>query len=445
MALKDVQNKLAALIAEGEGIAAKGELTDADARRIEEIFTESKPLKTQIESLKNFGGVSDWAKQSGGMLPLATPATVIGAREDGAVTVEDKGNSILYGVDGMPLVPERALKAIKSAEYKDAFRSYLRAAGREERMGEAAVKTLQEGSDTAGGYLVVDDMQNRVIAKEPTPLSVAGRVTRLTTSKDAITFPKVPYTTDNLYTTPMRVTWTGEIPAAATTHRVTDPSFGQARIPIYTAMMSLPLTRDMIEDSGFDILGWCSDKFRETIDLLYENMILNGAGVAQPWGITANTAAIAAYVASGAAGDVTGDGFVNTAFALPPQYDTNSVWVMSKLDTGKRVFKLKDGEGRYLWGVASEGGGLAIPSIRRDLLGYPILYSELMPTVAANSYSVIFGDLKGYYLVNRVGFSIEVLRELYAETNTVLLLGRIRFGGALVEDWRLRLMKMAAS
>jgi HK97 family phage major capsid protein len=61
-----------------------------------------------------------------------------------------------------------------------------------------------------------------------------------------------------------------------------------------------------------------------------------------------------------------------------------------------------------------------------------------MPNTGANNYPIIFGDLRGYYLVNRVGFSVQVLRELYAETNQILLLGRVRFGGGVGEEWRIK-------
>jgi HK97 family phage major capsid protein len=64
-----------------------------------------------------------------------------------------------------------------------------------------------------------------------------------------------------------------------------------------------------------------------------------------------------------------------------------------------------------------------------------------MPNVGTSTYPIIFGDLKGYYHVDRVGFSIQVLRELYAESNQILLLGRLRFGGQVAEDWRLKLLQ----
>ena len=51
---------------------------------------------------------------------------------------------------------------------------------------------------------------------------------------------------------------------------------------------------------------------------------------------------------------------------------------------------------------------------------------------------MVFGDLSGYYLVHRVGFSIQVLREVEALRNRLVLVGRMRFGGAVAEPWKLK-------
>src|SRR6185312_15848663 len=109
--------------------------------------------------------------------------------------------------------------------------------------------------------LVPDDILSRIVAKEPTPTSVQGRVTQMQTGRDAVSMPKVNYSTDDLYTTGIRVTWTGEVPASSTTMRVTEPVWGQIRIPVYTAMMSMPLGNDAIEDALFPVVSWITGKF----------------------------------------------------------------------------------------------------------------------------------------------------------------------------------------
>jgi HK97 family phage major capsid protein len=68
-----------------------------------------------------------------------------------------------------------------------------------------------------------------------------------------------------------------------------------------------------------------------------------------------------------------------------------------------------------------------------------------MPAIAANAYPILFGDLRGYYIVDRVGLSVEVLREIRALRGEVVVYARKRVGGQLVHDWRLKDMKLAAS
>lgn len=443
MALVDIQTKIKTLVDESKTLAAKADLSDDDLKRIEAISAEGQGLQRQMDALKKAGEFAAWAGQSAGGLPLAAPsgARVEGTRPAGEANVtyqtDGKGHkSILVNDDGEMLVDAKTFKTLTDPEYGRAFKGYLRLGLN--GIKSDALKVLQEGVDTSGGFLVPEDILNRLIAKEPAPTNIAGRVQTLNTTRDSITIPKIVYTTDNQYTTGMRVTWTGEIPAAATTARVTEPSFGQVRIPIFTAMMSLPLTNDMIEDSAVDIVGWCTRKFQETNELLFDNMIINGGGATQPDGILINAQFVSNDVHTGAASSLTWDGLLNLLYALPPQYDRNATVIMNKTNCALALSKLQDGNGRPYWTVGAGDYGLAGQRINRDLVGYPVLFNEFMPNVSAGLYPIVFGDFTGYYLVRRIGFSIQVLRELYAETNQVVLLGRVRFGGQLVEDWRLR-------
>ncbi len=435
MGMEDIRLKIAALATECDTLAAKAVLADADLARIEAITAERGQLERQTAALGELGKVKSWTGQSAGMVNL------VGMQPAGTATATERRDtsgkkSVLLSDEGEALIDAKVYQAISSGDYGRAFRSYLRVGA--QGLKSEGLKVLQEGLDTSGGYLVPEDIQNRIIAREPAPTNLAGRVSTFNTTRDSIAIPKVVYTTDNLYTSGMRVTWTGEVPASSTAHRVTEPSFGQVRIPIYTAMMSLPLTNDMVEDSAIDLVSWCTGKFSETIDLLMDNMIANGTGVAQPSGILINADFVSNDVHTGAASALTWDGLLNLLYALPEQYDRNSVVVMNKTNCALALSKLVDGNGRPYWTTGSGDYGLAGQRINRDLLGYPVLFNAFMPNVSAGLYPIIFGDLTGYYLVRRVGFSIQVLRELYAETNQVLLLGRVRFGGQLVEDWRIR-------
>ncbi len=240
------------------------------------------------------------------------------------------------------------------------------------------------------------------------------------------------------------MTWTGEIPASATTHRVTEPVFGQVRVPVYTAMMSIPITMDLIEDSAVALLPWLEARFSETIDLLRDNVILNGTGLGQPSGLLINPGGTdqPTTVNLNTSGSViTADGIVALGYSLPEQYDEDARWVFNKTSTGAAIAQLKDGQSRYLWGMGYQDSGLS-PAIRgRELLGYPVNYSGFMPNAGSNAFPILFGDFRGFYLVEKVGLTVQVLRELYAETNQILLLARIRLGGVIAEPWRIRVGK----
>lgn len=434
--LKDLQTQFATQMHDFETLAAKADLSQEDHERLDLLLTGAKATKAGIEQAREQITLAEWGQQTTGVLPLASGDAVKANR------VHVEGFSPADDIEG--LIDEDTWGKISAPAYKSAFREYLRAGGLQ-GMKSASIKTLQEGSDVAGGFLVPAEILARVIAKEPAPTSVQGRVMQMNTGRDALVIPKVNYTTDDIYTTGMRITWTGEIPSSSTVQRVTDPIFGQVRIPVHTAMMSIPVSQDLIDDANFDLMGWLSGKFGETRDLLLEDKILNGTGIGQPAGILLNPGGTnqPALVQSGSSGNATADTLIQLGFALPPQYDDSAAFIMEKTVTARSVAQLKDGNGRYLWGMGVDDSGLRVGVKGRNLLGYDVVLNQFMPTQAASSNSIIFGDLKGYYLVNRVGLSIQVLRELYAETNQVLILGRVRFGGQVAEDWRLKVYQNA--
>lgn len=330
--------------------------------------------------------------------------------------------------------------AVQHKGYNGAFESYLRQG--KNAMGGTDLKTLTIGSDAAGGFLVPEDYQTELIKKMATLATIRARARVATTSRDVGKWPKIQWTTDDKYTSGVRLTWTGESPSSSSVHRVTDPVYGLYSIPVHTAMASMPLSNDLIEDSAFDVLGMSSDLLSEAFVLGENDAFLNGNGIGRPMGLLTQVDGDGpAKVVSGTASTLTADGLVDLAFALPAQYETNAAWIMAK-GTEKVIRKLKDGNNDYLWPVWNQVGGFG--PAPRELLGFPTLRDEFVPAVAANSYPIVFGDMKGYLILDRVGLSIQRLNELYAETNITLLLARKRVGGQTIEPWRIKVQKVSA-
>jgi HK97 family phage major capsid protein len=449
-----MNEKLKALIADFNAKSAKrdellgkGEaITQEDIEAVKLANEELKGIQTQITDLRSLVNDSEELKKFASDPVLKMPvgaAQAVGMIPAGQaqVTTNEQGAVIEGDCLG---IPERQQKAIQTDGYKRAFIKYCRGFGMMDALDAIDRKTLQEGIDSSGGYLVPVDILNRIIQKKPAPTRVNGRVTRLQTSRDLVSMPRVVYATDDIYTTGVRATNTGEIPSSSTAARVTDPVFGQTQIQIGTWMLSMPLTNDVVEDSAFPLLNWASGKFDETIGLLYDNQIENGTGVgSNPHGILKNPGGTdePGVTLSGTADNIDADQLRKIPFDVPEQYiNDNTCWVMNRGNCGKAVSLLKDSQNRYLFLDGQTYPGLVGRS-PDQLAGYPIVYSAFMPDIGDGKFPLIFGDLRGYYLVERIAFSVQILRELYAETNQLLMLGRLRFGGVVAEPFTLRIGK----
>jgi HK97 family phage major capsid protein len=333
--------------------------------------------------------------------------------------------------------------AVQKKGYESAFECYLRYGkdGLEGRPSDR--KTLSEGVDTAGGFLVPEDYQARIIKRLPTFATIRPNAMVIQTSRDVVTIPRVNYSSDDKYTSGIRITWTGEQPASATTHRVTDQVYGVEKIPVHTGMASQPISNDLIEDSVFDVIGFSSELFAENIGVGEEAVFTLGTGVAQPMGLMTQVAGAGpAAVNIGASSLITAAGVIDVFYGLPAQYRQRAQWGINSTSMAN-VEGLTDDNGRYIVSSMVNGSSLETPIVER-LKGKPVLYNEHLADEGSNAYPVFFGDLSGYYIVDRVGLSIQVLKERYAEENLTLLLAKKRVGGYCAEPHKIKAGKTPA-
>lgn len=452
MNLEELRKKYSALIAQARQLADqfKGkEMPKETATEIEGILGQADEVKAQIDLAERLEAGESFLSEPTGAKAASTTWRTAGP-DEGNVPVDVKAWREIEILN--PLGERKTLRyhvpiAVQAKDYPAAFEAYLRK-GRD-AMGAQDRKTLSEGVDSAGGFLVPADMQGSILKKVATVAAIRSRARVISTSRDLVKWPKVVYTADDKYTSGVRLTWTGETPASATVHRATEPVFGEEQIPVNTAMASMPLTNDLLEDAAFDVLGQVSDLMGEAFALGEDDVFINGSGAGRPQGILSHpnasviyTTAGGMYVKTASAAALTGDGLIELETRLPAQYESNAVFLMNKATKGA-IRKLKDASNQYLYPPYLAGGPLAGVA-PEQLMGYPIVKDEFMPDIAANAFPVIFGDLSGYLVVDRVGLSVQVLRELYAETNIALVLARKRVGGQLIESYRLRTHKCEA-
>ncbi len=356
----------------------------------------------------------------------------------------------MVGEAGPGTFGEKQWATLSTFEYKRDFALYLRKGN---RFADLCTKTLMDGMDDQGGVFAPAELIARVIGRLPAPTQLRSLVTTLTIGRDTLIMPRKQYSdSTDQYTTAFRVTWTGEIPSDGTglVARVNDSNLlGNIEVPVHTAMLNAPVTRNLIEDSAFPIQAWLESELAQVIDLTYEDMILNGSSIGQPTGILFGAASGNAetspnypeVILSSTAGGIDYGQLIDLQTALAPQYENEGTrWCMNKKSTYRALNKLLDSQNRPLFTTGYEDSGL-VRARGRVLLGDEVVLSQFMPAIGASAFPLIYGDLKGYYVAQRVGFSIQVLDQTLAKANQIELVGRIRFGGKPIEPWRLKVGK----
>lgn len=446
-----------------QAIVDKPDFTDADLAESNRIHDEIKSLKATIgryneqERLK--GANADdlkWLNEPVNRVPhVGTESNgtrVLGATKDGTLVPQEDGTMkyISYFASKDSDI-KNSYGMIVTPEYQKDWCDHV-FRGR----GAGSLKSISEGLDPQGGFWAPPQLLPGIVDRKPTPTRIAGRCNRVTATSDRATIASVNYRgeTDDpsamLYSTGIRATLVpeqnvGNPNTTAAAQALTDVNltslFGRKSIDVYTWLLSTLITKNELEDASFDPASFMQGKFGQTIELLKDNIAINGNGANQPRGLVAaiGTDLLTQIPAinAGTGGTIVADDVVNLWTGMPEQYDENCVWAMSKTQGYATIAKIKDTNGRYQFKQGFQDYGMAAAR-PRELEGYPMLWSGFMPNVAAGKYPVFFGDFGGVSLAERVGFSIQMQYELYSNQGFVGMLGRVRFGVEVMEPWRLR-------
>jgi HK97 family phage major capsid protein len=318
---------------------------------------------------------------------------------------------------------ERKGDAPAARETKAAFDRYVRK-GDAGGLDAFEVKSLSAGSNPDGGYTV--------------PLEIEHTIDRVLTSASPIrAIASVQQIGSGTYRKPIATAgaatgWVGETDAIATTGAPTLAALDFPALELYAMPAA---TQTLLDDSQVDIEQWLAGEVQIVFAEQEGAAFVTGDGNNKPTGfLSATTVADASwawgklgYIASGAAGafDSTdpSDALLDLAYAPKQGYRANGRWVLNR-KTESTIRKFKDSTGNYIWQPAAAAGQPA------TIFGYPVTEAEDMPDIAADSFSIAFGDFaRGYLIVDRVG--IRVLRDPYSAKPYVLFYTTKRVGGGV--------------
>lgn len=369
----------------------------------------------------------------------------------------------LYGTDNYPM-----LRAAKMADVNNYLRSKNYVPKLEKQVllapeqimaaivsgvpvssGTYSLKATQiEAQDSLGGVLVPEEINQEWVQRAPGLTVVRARARKFNTSRDALSF--IVRTGGNKkYIGAIRSKMTSESPSAGSYN--SNATFGKVAIPVHVNLTKVFVSKSMLEDAGVDMLrDVLMPEFTAEAAINEDQKFLTGSGADEPQGILRDLTTGGPYNVdivtqnSGAGAAITFDALVNMPFTLAGQYrsrKSTSVAFAFTSTTAGLISQLKDGTGRYLWAEMYGNNAVGNPDTLR---GWAYAETEQLPEVAANAYPIIFGDWSGYRVVDRIGMSVQRYDDsALADTDSVAFYVRRRFGGQVVEGWKLAVMKVS--
>lgn len=296
-----------------------------------------------------------------------------------------------------------------------------------EKMSADETKALTVSVDADGGYLAPVEISNELL-KLTTEFSPIRKYARVVTSGSQAT--KYPRRVSGV-----TATWTDE-----TAEREEDePRYEQVTLTPYELALSIPFSRQLLEDNAYNLEGELALEFAEAFGIAEGAAFVNGSGVGQPKGFL-KAAGIAEFKTGAAAGfpaENPADVIVGMFHALKSTHAQNGVWMANRKTIGL-MRTWKDGNGRHL---------LADPltaTAPTTLYGRPVVECLEMPDVAAGSTPLVFGDLSGYRIVDRIQPTF--LRDPFTlgGKGQIRIIGHKRVGGDVTHPDRFLKLKVAA-
>ena len=238
---------------------------------------------------------------------------------------------------------------------------------------------------------------------------------------------------------PSQAGWsTAAITGEGTAISESDPTFNSfITLGAYKYSFLLQLSRELIEDSGVDILGFIATQTGNAIGYAVNAALTTGTGSSQPNGIV--TAAASAVTGTTSGPTFSADDLVTLAYSLDgaARRLPGVGWMMNTASLGA-VRKLKDNGGRYIFEPSLADGNDRV-------LNYPVFENPAMASNASATKSVIFGHLPSYYVRMAGGLRLDRSDDYAFNTDLVTFRATMRVDGNLPQTSHVKFYKNANS
>lgn len=320
-------------------------------------------------------------------------------------------------VGGKPNYRKMAVGERGSTQYQSDFEAALSSKTKYEQMA-----ALQSDDSEQAGYLLASEQMAAGILKEVDDICFVRRYAKVHTVPDASTLG-IRKRTARMNS----FGWSTELTVSTAD---TALKYGKKVLTPHHLTGQILLSRDLVRRGGALVASEVSYEMARNASEKMEDGYLTGNGAEQPLGVfTASNDGISTSrdVVTGSATAILADGLIDAKYKLKAQYRDNSLgatrWLFHR-DAVKMISKLKDSQNQYLW----------LQSLREGepdrLLNIPIDESERVPnTFTTGLYVGLLANWNYYEIADALDMELQVLFELYAQTNQIAYIGRFKTDG----------------
>ena len=233
---------------------------------------------------------------------------------------------------------------------------------------------------------------------------------------------------------------TGTVTSEAATFGESDPTFNSFKtLGAYKYGFLTQISREMIEDSGVDILGFLAQQTGNAIGFAVNNALTVGTGTVQPNGIV-TTAGSGITGGTGVSGAFTADNLIDLVYSVDTAGRTLAgTGFQMNAKSLSAVRKLKDTAGNYVFSPA-------LSADKRDLvLGYEVYENPAMVDPATSAKSVIFGHLPSYYVRQVGGIRLDRSDDYAFQNDLITFRATMRVDGNLIQTSHVKYFAGGAS
>ena len=397
---KDLVEKVNDLMAKADGMLNKAklekrELTPDEMQELAEIRDDVKRIKEALGLEKEFDDMRELEAKAD-----ATPS---------------EGGDRACGTDDKKRAVEEAEKA---AAEERAFENYIRGKVGQQRDTDVNLTVANNGA------VIPTTIANKIIKKIYNICPILEKSSKYNI-KGNLDIPFYPASDESLIT----VGYHDEFEELVSTNG----NFSKITLGGFLAGALSKVSRSLVNNAAFDIVGFVVDEMAYAIKRFIENELLNGTSEK-----VEGLSGLSNAITTGAADKITADEVIDLHDAIKDEYQNGAIWIMSPA-TRTYIRKLKASTGYYLLNddVSTPFG--------TSILGKPVYVSDNMPDYTEEGkVAIYYGDMSGLATKFSEEINIEVLREKFATQHAVGIVGWFEFDSKVENEQKIAKLVMHA-